>query len=143
MLPCVTYLLNPPVQRVDKIMDGSSLFFFLLLSLASVGGASGSTVLFFADGGGRSAGALMWNSLRETRRKLISPPGMRILDTAAPTIHPSSITSAFIILSPRVPQFSPSLALNSASFRFTFLFSHFLFRLLMIIVKNKTLKVSC
>lgn len=50
----------------------------------------------------QGAGALMWNSLRETRRKLISLPGMRSLDTAALTIHPSSITSAFISLSPHV-----------------------------------------
>lgn len=50
----------------------------------------------------RGAGALIWNSLRETRRKLISLPGVMSLDTVAPTIQLSPISSAFIFLSPHV-----------------------------------------
>lgn len=59
-------------------------------------GLAGSCVLWLCGCRQQGAGALMWNSLRETRRKLISLPGMRSLDTTAPTIHPSSITFAFI-----------------------------------------------
>lgn len=60
----------------------------------------------------RGAAALMWNSLGETRRKLISLPGMRSLDTAAPTIHPSSITlllSFFLLMSLMLPLLLGSL----------------------------------
>lgn len=110
VLPRVTptyFLAETPLYCADEIMDDMSSFVASMYSLSL-----SHTLPVKCQGLGRpllcgcrrqGAGALMWNSLGgETRKKLISLPGMRSLDTASPTIHPSSITSAFIFPSPHV-----------------------------------------
>lgn len=71
----------------------------------------------------QGVGALMWNSLRETKGKPISFCGMSSLDTAAPSIYPASITFAFISLSALVLFFFLSWYLRRIDCLYFFLLS--------------------